>query len=405
MTSHLLTHALPLSQFHQRLPRLGIYARVMIGHYLWHIQVVFAAVLGVVTAINISKEVAVVWSEGASASPVAGAMRAGEYVLYRLLDNGSQVFPIVFVLGIVWAEITHARSGRFTIVRTAGMSFRQASSALLVLAVLSVPVQFLFDNVVRPFAFMSLSYKGLGEYGRAYARERADRNAWLSFDGDVVQVRLHDDPEPKMADFTFYEFSNEGDLTRITDAPIVVRGEDSGDDRWELQTVRLWDFGTIGRPSADTGSDAPVGFVAHDKLDMAVALSPLWLEYRSIAPKYIPLADLTRLANERGIPDNAPRYWEWLHIRIAQAFTPGLLALCVSAVFFLYLDRRGLLQAAVLMVISGYLGFSVTRVMAVLAEYHVLPALLAIWALPVIFLLTAISLFTLIRLHDRRYEF
>lgn len=384
-------------------PRLGLYGRVMVFHYVWHIQVIFLALVGAVTAINISPEVAGIWSRGEADGFWSSLTRLSEYVFYRLLDNGSQVFPVAFVLGIVWAEVAHVLSGRQTMVRTAGMPFQRGATALFLVAALSVPAQFLIDNAVRPYAFMSLSLKGLGEYGWAYGQEHSKQTRWLPFDGDIIQLEVGDDPEPRMSHVTFYEFSRDGDLRRLVDAESAQAHPDGA---LTLTNARAWDFSRSPAAAADETEviDMAARFTEHATLDMDLAIAPLWLEYRGIAAKYIPLADLARLARATGVPDNAPHYAVWLKIRFAQAFAPGLIAVCLSGIFFIFLDRFGLRIAAAIMLAAGYLGFTAIRVMAVVADHGVLPDIIAIWALPALLAIAAILLIRFIRRRDRYYE-
>lgn len=385
-------------------PRLGIYGRVMIGHYLWHVQVTFLALTGVVTAINISSEVGRVWQEFAAAGHLHGVLRVAEYIFYRLLDNGAQVFPIAFVLAVAWAEVEHAVAGRQTMVRTTGMRFRRGAAPLIVVAVLSVMVQFLLDNVVRPYAFMSLSTGGLGEYGWAYKRARAPRTQWLAVGGDIVQLRLHDDPEPKLSDVTFYQFSSDGALMRLTDAPSIV-ARPGQPDAWRFLDARVWDFAAAQPPSPGTPPpDISVGFVSHPALDLDLPISPLWLKYRGIDAKYIPFVDLVGLAWEDRVPDNAPGYWIWLQLRIAQAFNPGLIAVCLAGLFFVFLDRFGIVVAGAAILVGGYASFTVTRIMAVVADYAVVPGMVASWCQTGFFLACTLLVFTFIERRDRHYE-
>lgn len=385
-------------------PRLGMYDRVMVGHYLWHIQITFLALTGVVTAINISSEVGQVWQEFSAGGDLAGIARVAEYIFYRILDNGSQVFPVAFVLAIVWAEVEHALAGRKTMVRSTGMRFRRGVAPLVLVAALSATTQFLLDNVVRPYAFMSLSTRGLGEYGWAYSRARAPRAVWLAIGGDIAQLQLRDDPTPRMSDITVYQFSPDGAVIRLTDAPDVVpRPGEPG--AWRFHDARVWDFTAGQEPeSGAVVPDISVGFVGHPTLDLDLPISPLWLEYRGIAAKYIPLADLVALASDSRVPDNAPRYSVWLQVRIAQAFNPGLIALCLAGIFFVLLDRFGLLVAGAVILVGGYAGFMVTRVTAVVADHAVVSGTVASWFQTGFFLACAVLVLAFIERRDRRYE-
>lgn len=381
---------------------LGTYARFMLSHYAWHVLIATIAITGVVAVIDIPGQADQVWSEAVVPGDSA-AMRLSRLILYRTLDDLSQVFPVAFVLAICWAELSHFQSGRQTIVRTAGMNFQRGATALFIVAALAIPAQFALDNFVRPYAFTSLCQQRLGEFGQQCARDRAEQAVFLPSRSDIVQVRLRDDPTPRMSDLTLYQFSQEGDLRRIIDAPVVGASPGAG-GRWTVSDVRMWDFVRPSAPqNAAGGRVGPAAYSEHPSLDMDLAISPKWLEFRQIEPKYIPLADLAQLAGDPAIPDNAPNYRSWLQVRIAQAFAPALIGICISAIFFLMLDRFGWLTAASVMIAAAYLGFTLMRVMAVVAEHNVIPPFLAIWALPVLFAASAAALIAVTVRQERRY--
>jgi len=389
----------------QRWPwRVPIYTRVMLGEYLWHIQAVFLATLGVVTAINISSEIAIVWAEGLVDGAFSAVSRAGHYVFLRLLDNGSQVFPAALVLGIAWTEIAHTQSGRRTMVRTAGISLPRASIALIMVVVASIPIQFLLDNVVRPHAFMSLSVNGLGEYGWSYSRMRAERTEWLSFGNDILQVQMEDAPQPILSRATHYRFSAEGELVLLSDAPSMVRHGEGGREAWQLVEGRQWALLPPKRIVTREDGERTTRLVGRGDVDLDLALDPLWLEYRHIPAKYIPLGDLVALSQQASLPDNSPKYHEWLHIRAAQAFNPGLVGLLIALVFVVFVDRFGLIRAGAFMVAAGYAGLTLTRVMAIVAEHQVLPLPLTVWMPPFLFLGAALALFQFVWFRNRRFE-
>lgn len=379
---------------------LGTYARLMLGHYLWHILIATIAITGVVAVIEIPGQADQLRAGAASAGDDA-TMRLARLIFYRTLDDLSQVFPVAFVLAICWAELSHFQSGRQMLVRTAGMNFQRGATALFIVAVLAIPVQFALDNFVRPYAFMSLCEQRLGEFGRKCARDRAEQTVFLPSRSDIVQVRLRDDPAPRMSDLTLYQFSDEGDLRRIIDAPTVGLAP-TPDGRWTVDRARVWDF---VRPSQAGGSGLgrAAAYSEHASLDVSMGISPKWLAFRQIEPKYIPLSDLVQLAGDPGVPDNAPNYRSWLQVRIAQAFAPGLIGICISAIFILVLDRFGWLVATSTMIAAAYLGFTLMRVMAVVAEHDVIPPFLAIWTLPVLFAASAASLIAVMIRRERRY--
>ncbi|PSC06499.1 hypothetical protein SLNSH_04270 [Alsobacter soli] len=378
---------------------LGVHTRAMLCHHLWFISLTLFAIVGSVTAINVSSEIAQVWAEGAALG--AAPSRTAAYIAYRLLDNGSQAFPIAFLLGLIWAEAAHAASGRLAMVRTVGMSFAGRSAALFILAAASVPAQFLLDNVVRPYAFMSLSRSHLGEYGWAYAAARKPHASWLAVGGRVIQATLQDAPDPKLGPATVYDFDAQGDLLRVAEAgvfavspaePFLLRAR--GASVWTMQPDR-------GEAASAAGAEAPVGARVHQE-DITIALSPRWLLYRGIHPKYVPLPDLIALSRDRALPNNPPQYAEWLRIRLSQALTPGLAAIAVAGLFAVAYDLWGLAAAAMAGLAASYLAYLGARIAAIAIESHLGPAIVAAAALPLA--LAAADGWLLYRLSPREHH-
>lgn len=351
-----------------------VYTRYMLEHHLRFLAVTFAAILAVVTAINVSGEISRVWSEAATGGSLRALSATALYVLCRLLDNGSQVFGIAFLLGLVWAEAAHAHGGRLLMVRLAGRPFLRRSTALFVLAALSVPTQFALDNVVRPWAFMTLSLKGLGEYGWGYTAARSPVQGWYAFDNAVLRATLHDSPEPVIERALLFYFDDRGGLASIATADRIV-APDQDRDRWTMVGAHHW---RIGDP-VDRRFGMPIGEPSKGATDLGFAISRLWLQYRGIEPKYIPLTDLWRLTFDPHLPSERPKYGAWLAIRLTQCFIPGLVALCAGALFAIMLDRRGLMQATGAGLLAAYSGYFLNRISALGVEnLHLPPAVTAL---------------------------
>lgn len=373
--------------------RTDAYTRMMLRHYAWFIVVTFAAILAAVTAINVSSDIGRIWREGAVLGTSGALTRVVRYVGFRLLDNGAQISAMAFLLGIVWAEAAHAASGRLTMIRTVGMPFLRRARALFILALVSVPVQFMLDNIVRPYAFMALSTQGLGEYGWDFASERAPKMRWISLGNATLQARLSDAPEPKFEAATLYTFDENGVLVRIASAESVVQSPESP-ARWQLVSPTIW---SLGDPRSGTFGKQ---LEAHGEIGFS--LSPLWLRYRDIEAKFIPLRPLIALSKDAALPDHRPKYRAWLHIRVVQPFLPGLLALCIGALFLLVLDRKGLIHAIAAGMFVGYLGNMLGRISALIVEYSAAPVWLTVTLLPLLLLLVAGYLLSRIRLRDQR---
>lgn len=376
-----------------------VYTGYMLRHHLRFLVLTFVVILAAVTAINVSGEIGRVWAEGKAGGDIVALQRTALYVWCRLLDNGSQVFAISFLLGLVWAETAHAFGGRLLMVRLVGRSFLHRSTALTILCALAVPTGLALDNVIRPWAFMTLSHEGLGEYGWTYAAARAPVRRWYAFGDVVVRVVMHDAPDPVFEDAVLYDFDANGDLAAVATAEAILP---PGPDRptWTLRGATRWRIGdpadpAFGMPAARQRPGAEVPVQA-----LGFAISPLWLRYREIEPKYVPITDLWRLSRDPDLPANRPKYGPWLAIRATQAFTLGLIGLMVGAVFALALDRRGLIVAVGAALLTAYCGYFLSRISALMVENTTTAPFAAASVLPVA---AAIGLWHLIR-HLRRRE-
>jgi lipopolysaccharide export LptBFGC system permease protein LptF len=170
-----------------------------------------------------------------------------------------------------------------------------------------------------------------------------------------------------------------------------------GDQRsgWHFEEVTSWRFAAA--------SSQGVQITSRPDFQRTLPLSPLWIEYRSIEPAYIPVADLARLAASNEMPDGQPHYADWLEIRRSKAFYPGLLAALSVGIFYLLLDRGGIALAGAAALLAGYAGFALTRVAVIVADHQFWPQAIAVWSLPALLLLASSVLFTFLWLRDQPY--
>ena len=353
----------PVSAWLSRL-RPGVHTNYMLRHHLWYICVCFTGIVSAITAINVAPEVVPVWRLGAERN--AGLESVTRYIVLRLLDNGSQVFPIALMLGLVWAETVHGLSGRLTMVRSVGLTFVGRSSALFIIVGLSAPIQFLLDNAVRPYAFMSLSQEGLGDYGWTYTADRKAKAQWLAFGSRVINVTIADDPWPRLTQASIFDFDAQGDLVRVARGS-NLEAVDGSAAKWRLRDGLQWAVSDGAGPEVAAPSDAAPGQAAPAD-DVSIQLSPLWLKYRGIPAKYIPLSDLTTLSADAHVPDAAPRYTAWLAIRVSQALLPGLASVCAAVAFALLVDAFGAIIAGGAALMFCYLVHFSTRIAAISIE-------------------------------------
>lgn len=353
----------------------GTYTGYMLRHHLRYWVLCFVTVVATLTATNVSVEIARVWAEVSANGTAEGLERIALYLTCRLLDNGAQAFCVSVLLGVVWAESIHALGGRLLMVRIIGLTFVQRSTALILLAALSVPAQFTFDNVVRPWAAMTLSREGLGEFGWKYRRERAATEQWFAFGDTTMRMTVLETPRPTIRDALVFRVDGTGELASIVTAATITPPE-PGHDTWTMHDVRSW---RIGDPQS-AAFGMPALRPADGDVALDVPIGELGLAYRGLDPRFVPLGDLVRLASERGLPGNAPDYRAWLVIRFMQSGITGLACLCVGGIFAVLLERRSLPIAAAGGLVAAYCCHFYNRLASLIVE-HAAPSVGATAAL------------------------
>ena len=327
----------------------GAYGSYMLRHHLRYVAMTFVTIVSAITAFNVSIEIGQVWAEASVFDFSTAVSRTLLYLFCRFLDNSSQVFCIAVLLGLVWAETSHALGGRLLMVRVIGLNFLQRSMPLIILATLCIPIQFVFDNIIRPYAYMTLSREGLGEFGWKYARERGANEQWFTFGATAIRMVVRDIPRPTIEHALISRFDETGTLVAITTANQILPPVD-GQGAWIMQGARSW---RIGDPESLDFGKPVLGEGIHDEA-LDTRISELWLTYRWIEPRFVPLIDLLRLIGDQGLPTDAPDYSAWLTIRMMQPVLTGLVALFVGASFAILLEFHGLPIAAAGGVVAAY---------------------------------------------------
>ena len=389
------------NRWSRRVPSLGSYSRYMIGSHAWHIQIVLVMLVCIVLAVDISPWVGSVWS-GAADKDFFGAVAAVlRFSAYRTLDITAQVFPIAFVLGMLWTETVHSSSGQRLMVLITGRSHFRAATPLIVIALAGTGIQFGLDNYVRPAAVMQLIGEKLGSYRSYVDRAPSDRAVWLSLGDDVLQARISQADPPTFQALSYYRFAKDH-VRDITVAEAARPNPMGSASSWTFLDGKTWQFDANKGRSIDALGTRYPG-TAFEELGIELPVDPLWLRYRGIDPKYLPATALSRLAKSQAIPSDQPNYAAWLQLRHAQAFIPGLLGLLVAAVFYLLQDRRPVLLAVLVSLALGYLGFAAMRLMTVIAEHAVLSPRMAAWALPALLAMSSAAAFWRLARYDRAY--
>jgi lipopolysaccharide export LptBFGC system permease protein LptF len=374
------------------LPRLpgGVYTGYMLRQALRHWLITLIAIVSLITAIHVSIELPGILAKAAAKGPDEGTRQALLFIVSIIIETASGAFCISLLLSIVSAETTHALGGRLLMVRITGLSFLRRSTALLILAAIAVPVQFLLDDIARPWAYDTLAHEGIGDPGFKYGRERIQADRWFAFGDVTVRALVHDEPVLTLSNALIYRFDAEGVLASITTAATIVP-DMTAQDAWTMQDAKTWRMGDphdkdFGMPTAPTGTAG---------LDFPVSL--LWFEHRGTEPRFLHFADLLRLTYDVGLPAEAPGYFASAVNRVMQAFLTGLTCVCVASAFAVLLELYGPIIAAGGGLVSAYVCHFFNRLANLAVENAPVPEIIMALIMLAIPALVAWRLITMLR--------
>ena len=368
---------------------MDIYTRYLVRQHLWRIFVVAVLIVAIVTPIHVGSHVDDTW-EAAVAHGRSGARDLLLFVGLRATDVVSQTFSFAFFLGLLWSEASLSLSGRRLMTQIAGRSIAAGVPALLAVAALSVPVQFLLQNYARPHAVLTLVDERIGTYRQYVSNENGPHGNWVSAGDRILQARAIDRYAGEFREVTLYAFAADNRLQEVLVAARIAPDAASG--RWRAEDGYSATIPEALHPGASGSGAVPFGARILD-----LGIDPLWMRYNGIQPIYIPMADLIRLARSAGIPADQPDYAAGLQVRLAKSFIPALLSVLAAGTFLLGTRRRTVVRAAAISLGAAYLGVAASDAAGAFGQSQHFAGGVGAWLSPL--LLLVLCAFILWRLH------
>lgn len=365
---------------------MGVYTRYLIRQHLWRIVVASGLVLAIIMPIHVGADVDDTW-QAAVAQGRSGLADTAVFVGLRAADVLAQIFPIAFVLAVLWSEISLSLSGRRLMTRVAGRSLAAGLPALFIMAGGSVAAQFLLDNYVRPHAVQSLVERKLGTYQQYVARETDTRGAWLAVGDDILQAGSFDRGAHAFGKVTLYRFGPDSKLREVVVAERATpQAARDGGFTWLLEDGFRADIAGAGRPEPAAGAaeQPPPHATRFARQAIDLAIDPLWMQFRGFKPLYLPLPDLARLARRTAIPADQPDYPTALNLRFAGPLVPGLVCVLVIGAFFVSSVRRSTLASAGIGLAAAYFGIIASDAVGVLGQGRYVSGPVAAWLSPLL---------------------
>lgn len=152
-----------------------------------------------------------------------------------------ELAPIAVLIGTLYALAHLASNSEFTVMRTAGLSPRQAAGALARIGIPFVLIIVAIGELVTPYAERAAQQLRLASLGSVVAQEFRS-GLWVRADSKFVNVR-EVRPDATLEGVLMYEFDNEYRLRAISQAK---RGRYTGDRIWKLDEVTQTRFADSG---------------------------------------------------------------------------------------------------------------------------------------------------------------
>ncbi|WP_349358143.1 LptF/LptG family permease [Stappia sp.] len=371
-----------------RAPVLGIAGRRALGLYVRVTALVMTMFLIIAWAIDLAEQLdgILARAEALERSP-AGLLAI--YLVYRMADIVTRLFPVACFIGLFASELYRLFNRETTILGAAGWSPRQTLLVVGVFALMAGAFQFTLERWLRPAAVFAQADLQLGGYGARFVEGRVSGKRWFVVDGNAIRAHVVRSATPHLTDLEVYRGVVAGDLR---DVLVAERAEPTGRPGfWRFRNVHLWASlpGEDGRggEGAGAGEAAGAGFAQrslymisrYDTLEVRLDLLPETLSYYDVPAFYLPQAPLEALAQESNplkTPDVDAALWR----RWAAFILPGAYALLGASLAPIAGSGRMVAPGRiVVLAMVGYFALVATKVSWAMGEIGALSGFTSSW--------------------------
>ncbi|MCU0897606.1 MAG: LPS export ABC transporter permease LptG [Burkholderiales bacterium] len=170
-----------------------------------------------------------------------GLLQAFAYVLLSIPGHIYELFPIVVLIGTLYALADLAAKSEYTVMRTAGLSAGAAARGLLPLGMAFVLATAVVGELVTPFAERMAQAVRVGAMGAVLGQELRS-GVWVKSESRIVNIGTVR-ADATVANVRIYDFDDAFRLRSISDA---AEGRYEGGNVWELSGVVATRFGDGG---------------------------------------------------------------------------------------------------------------------------------------------------------------
>ncbi len=358
----------------------GRHTRYMLAGYMRHVVIVVSILLAIALTIDLWPQFAQVAAKGSN--NLAAVWSVARFSALRTPGLIAPLLPFATFIGVLWTEVAHTQSGERMLVWNSGRSPLQCLSPVLLVGLILGAADFAMDGWLGPASMGIQMAERLGRDGEAFDRAKLSDPAWMAAGGGILRAQVEFGPPPVLRNVMFFARDAGGKLSEVDIAPTATWQD--GTDFWVMRNGQYWNATNTGgvRRTVFIAKATHQTMTPFDKKAITLSLDPLWFTWYGLQPQYIPLPVLAKLAASARVPDAHGRYETRLHVVLAEALLPGLMALLASSLAMLLLAYGIAAPVVVGIVFSGYIAHFGIKACLIMGQNGYMDPIIAGWLVP-----------------------
>jgi len=377
----------------------GRHTRYMLAGYLRHVLIVISILLAIALTIDLWPQFMQVAAKGSN--NLSAVWSVARFSALRTPGLIAPLLPFATFIGVLWTEVAHTQSGERMLVWNSGRSPLQCLSPVLFAGLILGAADFAMDGWLGPASMGIQMAERLGRDGEAFDRAKLSDPAWMAAGGGILRAQIEFGPPPVLRNVMFFARNASGKLSEVDIAP-TAKWQD-GTDFWVMRNGQYWNATnkTGVRQTVFMGKATRQTMTPFDAKAITLSIDPLWFTWYDLQPQYIPLPVLAKLAASARVPEAHGRYETRLHVVLAEAFLPGLMALLASSLAMLLLAYGTAAPAVVGIVFCGYIAHFGIKACLIMGQNGYMDPVIAGWLVPGCLIVAVTGVFLLIELQRR----
>jgi lipopolysaccharide export LptBFGC system permease protein LptF len=376
----------------------GRHTRYMLAGYLRHVLIVTSILLAIALTIDLWPQFAQVAAKGRD--NLSAVWSVARFSALRTPGLIAPLMPFATFIGVLWTEVAHTQSGERMLVWNSGRSPLQCLSPVLFAGLILGAADFALDGYLGPASMGIQMAERLGRDGEGLDRSTLSKPAWVAAGGGILRAQIEYGPPPVLRNVMFFARDANGKLSEVDIAPLATW--QSGTDLWVMQNGQYWNAtSTAGVRRTVFSKATHQTLTPFEAKAITLSIDPLWFTWYDLQPQYIPLHVLAKLAASAHVPEAHGRYQTHLHVVLAEAFLPGLMALLASSLALLLLAYGTAAPVVVGIVFCGYIAHFGIKACLIMGQNGFMNPIIAGWLVPGCLVAAITAVFLLIEMQRR----